>query len=190
MCRRRIEPTRYIDLESDPAFGNRLRARASTCRTAACRTTTPPVCASSASAKPARPSPAGLRDTGIETIAAWDILFPAAEGAQLKQAGETHGRAGRKLGGRCRARRRHHRLRGHGGVEPRGRPLGRAASDRQSLFPRHQFGVARPQEGNREAARRQGALRRRRNPGADPSGPPSDAAAARRAACGRRSCRS
>lgn len=33
----------------------------------------------------------GLRDTGIETIAAWDILFPRAEGDQLKQAGETMG---------------------------------------------------------------------------------------------------
>src|SRR5436309_13878155 len=33
----------------------------------------------------------GLRDTGIETIAAWDVLFPAAEGASLKQAGENIG---------------------------------------------------------------------------------------------------
>jgi len=33
----------------------------------------------------------GLRDTGIETIAAWDILFPVAEGARLRQAGETIG---------------------------------------------------------------------------------------------------
>jgi len=33
----------------------------------------------------------GLRDTGIETIAAWDILFPVAEGARLKQAGEKIG---------------------------------------------------------------------------------------------------
>jgi 3-hydroxyisobutyrate dehydrogenase-like beta-hydroxyacid dehydrogenase len=33
----------------------------------------------------------GLRDTGIETIAAWDILFPDAQGAPLKQAGETMG---------------------------------------------------------------------------------------------------
>jgi len=33
----------------------------------------------------------GLRDTGIETVAAWDILFPAPEGASLKQAGETMG---------------------------------------------------------------------------------------------------
>jgi len=33
----------------------------------------------------------GLRETGIETIAAWDILFPNAEGANLKQAGEKMG---------------------------------------------------------------------------------------------------
>ncbi len=33
----------------------------------------------------------GLRDTGIETVAAWDILFPAAEGSKLKQAGESMG---------------------------------------------------------------------------------------------------
>jgi 3-hydroxyisobutyrate dehydrogenase-like beta-hydroxyacid dehydrogenase len=33
----------------------------------------------------------GLRDTGIETIAAWDILFPRTEGARLRQAGETMG---------------------------------------------------------------------------------------------------
>src|SRR5436190_12889053 len=33
----------------------------------------------------------GLRDTGIETVAAWDIPFPATEGASLRQAGETMG---------------------------------------------------------------------------------------------------
>jgi 3-hydroxyisobutyrate dehydrogenase-like beta-hydroxyacid dehydrogenase len=33
----------------------------------------------------------GLRDGGIETIAAWDILFPAAEGAALRRAGERIG---------------------------------------------------------------------------------------------------
>jgi 3-hydroxyisobutyrate dehydrogenase-like beta-hydroxyacid dehydrogenase len=38
----------------------------------------------------------GLRDTGIERIAAWDILFPQAEGARLKAAGE-------KIGVRCAA---------------------------------------------------------------------------------------
>ena len=34
---------------------------------------------------------AGLREEGIERIAAWDILFPAAEGAKLKAAGESTG---------------------------------------------------------------------------------------------------
>jgi 3-hydroxyisobutyrate dehydrogenase-like beta-hydroxyacid dehydrogenase len=33
----------------------------------------------------------GLRDTGIESVTAWDILFPAAEGVRLRQAGETIG---------------------------------------------------------------------------------------------------
>jgi 3-hydroxyisobutyrate dehydrogenase-like beta-hydroxyacid dehydrogenase len=34
---------------------------------------------------------AGLREEGIEQIAAWDILFPAAEGAPLRAAGERIG---------------------------------------------------------------------------------------------------
>ncbi len=34
---------------------------------------------------------AGLRETGIERIAVWDILFPVAEGARLKAAGESIG---------------------------------------------------------------------------------------------------
>jgi hypothetical protein len=33
----------------------------------------------------------GLRDSGIESIAAWDILFPETDGARLKQAGHTVG---------------------------------------------------------------------------------------------------
>ena len=33
----------------------------------------------------------GLRDTGLESIAAWDILFPAAAGVPLKQTGERIG---------------------------------------------------------------------------------------------------
>jgi 3-hydroxyisobutyrate dehydrogenase-like beta-hydroxyacid dehydrogenase len=33
----------------------------------------------------------GLRETGIERIAAWDILFPVADGARLKAAGEAIG---------------------------------------------------------------------------------------------------
>jgi 3-hydroxyisobutyrate dehydrogenase-like beta-hydroxyacid dehydrogenase len=34
---------------------------------------------------------AGLRDTGIERIAAWDILFPKAEGERLRAAGQSMG---------------------------------------------------------------------------------------------------
>src|ERR1041385_6222331 len=34
---------------------------------------------------------AGLRDTGIERIAAWDILFPKPEGEKLKVAGKDIG---------------------------------------------------------------------------------------------------
>lgn len=33
----------------------------------------------------------GLRDGGLETIAAWDILFPTADGARLKEAGNRIG---------------------------------------------------------------------------------------------------
>src|SRR5512143_3836790 len=33
----------------------------------------------------------GLRDTGIEQIAAWDILFPESAGARLRAAGESMG---------------------------------------------------------------------------------------------------
>jgi 3-hydroxyisobutyrate dehydrogenase-like beta-hydroxyacid dehydrogenase len=33
----------------------------------------------------------GLRETGIERVAAWDILFPESAGVQLKAAGETMG---------------------------------------------------------------------------------------------------
>jgi 3-hydroxyisobutyrate dehydrogenase-like beta-hydroxyacid dehydrogenase len=33
----------------------------------------------------------GLRKTGIEAVTAWDVLFPSADGAKLKQAGETIG---------------------------------------------------------------------------------------------------
>jgi 3-hydroxyisobutyrate dehydrogenase-like beta-hydroxyacid dehydrogenase len=34
---------------------------------------------------------AGLREAGVESIAAWDILFPQAAGQPLRQAGETIG---------------------------------------------------------------------------------------------------
>src|SRR4051812_15012519 len=38
----------------------------------------------------------GLREGGIERVAAWDILFPAPEGEKLKQAGA---KAGIRLAG-------------------------------------------------------------------------------------------
>ncbi len=34
---------------------------------------------------------AGLREAGIESVAAWDILFPQPEGARLRQAGDAMG---------------------------------------------------------------------------------------------------
>jgi len=34
---------------------------------------------------------AGLREAGVQTIAAWDILFPEPDGARLRQAGEAIG---------------------------------------------------------------------------------------------------
>ena len=39
----------------------------------------------------------GLRETGIERIAAWDILFPQAEGARLKAAGERNAACGWRI---------------------------------------------------------------------------------------------
>ena len=46
---------------------------------------------SSASATAGQAIASGLRETGIERIAAWDILFPVADGARLKAAGEAIG---------------------------------------------------------------------------------------------------
>ena len=59
----------------------------------------------------------GLREAGIEQIAAWDILFPQAEGAKLKAAGEKIRRAARQIGGGCSCRNRHGDRRCHGRVE-------------------------------------------------------------------------
>ena len=70
----------------------------------------------------------GLRDEGIERIAAWDILFPVAEGARLKAAGEQMGVRLAEFRRRRGARDRHDHFRGHRGLESGGRPLGRAAS--------------------------------------------------------------
>ena len=48
---------------------------------------------------------AGLRETGVERIAAWDILFRQAEGEQLKSAAAADRRAVRHVRRRSRARR-------------------------------------------------------------------------------------
>src|SRR5690242_18700436 len=96
-------------------------------------------------------------------------------------------RAARGLGGRRGQGNRLDRLGGHRRLQPGGRTLGRAASCRQSLLPRHQFGFARPQAADRRAHRRTRALHRRRGGGRDPSGAPPHAAVDRRTACrGRR----
>ena len=63
-------------------------------------------------------------------------------------------RAAGVVGGRRSRADRHDHLGGDRGLEPGGGAFGRAASVRQSLLSRHQFGLARPQAGNRQAARR------------------------------------
>ena len=93
----------------------------------------------------------GLREGGIERIAAWDILFPVAEGGASEGSRRTNGRAAGEFGRRRGARNRHDHFRGDGGLQSGGRPLGRAASVRHALLSRHQFGLARPQAGDREA---------------------------------------
>ena len=121
----------------------------------------------------------GLRETGIERIAAWDILFPQQTGAQLKAAGEKIGRAHSVVGARRCARNGHHHFGGHCRFEPGRRAFGRAASHRQSLLSRYQFGFARPQAGNRQAARRACPLRRCRRHRGDSPCPAPHASVAR-----------
>src|SRR3974390_2013623 len=125
---------------------------------------------------------AGLRESGLERLAAWDILFPVAEGARLKAAGEKMGvrlansaadavaetdliisavtAASSVEAGGCGGASPDHPG-GARGLECRGGAFGRAAPQRRALLSRHQLGVARPQAGDREALRRTGALRRR-----------------------------
>ncbi len=96
----------------------------------------------------------GLREAGIERIAAWDILFPVAEGARLKAAGEQIGvrlansaaDAVRETDMIISAVTAASSLEAARSVEPH---LNGCA-----LLSRHQFGVARPQAGDRQAARR------------------------------------
>ncbi len=94
---------------------------------------------------------AGLRDAGIERIAAWDILFPKAEGARLKAAGETMGvklaasaaEAVAETDMIVAAVTAASSLEAARSVEP--------YLSGFALLSRHQFGLARPQAGDSQA---------------------------------------
>ena len=64
----------------------------------------------------------GLREAGIEQIAAWDILFPAPDGEKAQRRCSDR-RALRHLGGRCGVRRGRDHFGGDGriGALPEGR---------------------------------------------------------------------
>ena len=126
---------------------------------------------------------AGLREAGVDNISAWDILFQKNEGARLKEAGEKIGARLANSAADAVANSDIVVAAVTAASSLEAAQVGRAASRRQSLLPRHQLGLARPQAGDRAPARRRGALCRCRDPRADPSETPPDAAAACRAAC-------
>ena len=103
----------------------------------------------------------GLRETGIERIAAWDILFPQQTGAKLKEAAETSGRAHGVVGRatlsakRTSSYRRSPRLRAW---TPHVRP--RHISTGNPYYLDINSGIARPQTGDGRALRRSCPLRR------------------------------
>ena len=125
---------------------------------------------------------AGLREAGVETMAAWDILFPQAAGEKLKQAAAA-------AGVRC-ANSAADAVRGADVIisaVTAASSVDAAQSVKAHLagtpyLSRHQLGLARPQAGHRKAPRRRRPLCRRRGAGADLSGAASDADAARRSA--------
>ena len=133
---------------------------------------------SSVSAKRARRSRPGCAKPASGASPPGTFCFRKPEGERLKAAGKAIGVRLRFVRRRRRARRRHHHLGGHRGFERRGGTIGQAASRRRAVFPRHQFGFARPQAGDRKAPRRQRPLRRCRGTRTDPSGAASDADAA------------
>ncbi len=95
--------------------------------------------------------------------------FPKDEGARLKQAGETIGARLAQFGGR---RGRNSDIIISAVTAASSLDAAQSVAPHlcgQSLFSRHQLGLARPQAGDRRAARRRGALCRRRDPRADPS---------------------
>ena len=84
-------------------------------------------------------------------------------------------RALRRLRSRCGADGGHRDLRRHRRLQRRSGGFGQGASCRQAVFPRHQFGLARPQAGDCKAPWRRRPLYRRRRARAHPSGAPSNA---------------
>ena len=109
---------------------------------------------------------AGLREAGVETMSAWDILFPQAAGEKLKQAAQAGGvRCANSAADTVR------------GVDliisavTAASSLERRSRSRRILPARRIFststGLARPQAGHRKAPRRCRPLCRRRGTGAD-----------------------
>ncbi len=125
----------------------------------------------------------GLREGGIEQIAAWDILFPTPDGATLKAAGEQMGvrlaasadEAVAETDMVISAVTAASSLEAAQSVAPhlKGNPY---YLDINSVSPGRK-------QATDEAARRQGALCRRRRHRADPSQAPQDAAPDRRPLC-------
>ena len=100
---------------------------------------------------------AGLRETGVEHMSAWDILFPQSAGEKLRQAAQA-------IDVRC-AQSAADAVREADMIVSAvtaassvdGGTIGGEPSYWCTVFPRHQFGVARPQAGNREGARQNAA---------------------------------
>ena len=113
---------------------------------------------------------AGLRDEGVERMAAWDILFPHSAGERLRPSRSADRRALRDFGRRRGSERGYRHLRRHCGVERGSGAVDQAAPCRNALCARHQLGLARTQATDREASRRHRPLCRRRRAGADISG--------------------
>ena len=115
---------------------------------------TPLASASSASAKPARPSPAGCATPASRPSPPGTSCFRRPRARSSSRPARRWARGLRRSAADA--------VRGSDIIVSavtaasslEAATVGRAASDRQSLFPRHQLGVARPQEGDREAARR------------------------------------
>jgi 3-hydroxyisobutyrate dehydrogenase-like beta-hydroxyacid dehydrogenase len=116
---------------------------------------------------------AGLREAGVESIAAWDILFPDERGAALKQAGE-------KIGARLASSAAEAVANSDIIVAAvtAASSLDAAKSVAPHLAGNPYYLDINSQARDRAVARRRGALRRCRDSRTDSSAAPSDPAAA------------